>query len=425
MSVEQATVQEQPEAKAVDVNVEGGSENVQTEVDEQLQVTPVLATKGGRETSDRILYVGNLDKDITEELLKQYFQVGGAIANVKVLVDKNNEEANYAFVEYHQPHDANVAFQTLDGKQIENNVIKINWAFQSQQVSSEDTFNLFVGDLNVDVDDETLSSTFKEFPTFIQAHVMWDMLSGRSRGYGFVSFGKQEEAQNAMDAKQGFNLNGRAIRINWASKREPQQQKQRPRSNRGGFRNNIPGHQQFRGPPPPPQVAMKGSPNAPGPMGMHPQGIPPQAHPVPPPVNPQALDNMLRRAPQRVTTAYIGNIPHFAQEPDLIPLLQNFGFIIDFKHYPEKGCCFIKYDTHEQAAVCIVALANFPFQGRNLKTGWGKEKPTFMPNGMVPPQHMQHQSQPHTPVEDTVDRVPEQFPETPDMSTPAEQEAQG
>ncbi|AGO10749.1 AaceriAGR390Cp [[Ashbya] aceris (nom. inval.)] len=345
---------------------------VESAAEEAVAATPVLATKGGRETSDRILYVGNLDKTINEATLKQYFQVGGPIANVKVLVDKNNEEANYAFVEYRQPRDANVAFQTLDGKQIENNVIKINWAYQSQQVSSEDTFNLFVGDLNVDVDEETLSSTFKEFPTFIQAHVMWDMQSGRSRGYGFVSFGEQEEAQKAMDAKQGFNLNGRAIRVNWAAKRE-NQHAARPRSNRGGFRGGS-GHQQFRAMP---QGAHLGATAPGGPMPL-------QGPPVPPPVNPQAVEAMIRRAHQRVTTAYIGNIPHFAQEPDLIPLLQNFGYIIDFKHYAEKGCCFVKYDTHDQAALCIVALANFPFQGRTLRTGWGKEKPSFVPNGAVP-----------------------------------------
>lgn len=377
MSVEKV-VQQQAQEKS-DVRVRDAS---LIEQEEQVQATPVLAAKGGRETSDRILYVGNLDKNISEEVVKQYFQVGGAIANVKVLVDKNNEKANYAFVEYHQARDASVAFKTLDGKQIENNVIKINWAFQSQQVSSEDTFNLFVGDLNVDVDDETLSSTFREFPTFVQAHVMWDMLSGRSRGYGFVSFGKKEEAQNAMDVKQRFILNGRALRINWASKRELQPHKQRVRSVQIGFRNNTPGHQQFYAPSS--QTSMMGSSNAAGSMGMALQALPHQASPV----NPQFIENLIRRASHRVTTAYIGNISHFAQEHDLILLLQNFGFIIDFKHYQKKGCCFIKYDTHEQAAVCIVSLANFPFKGRNLKTGWGKEKPNFIPNGMVFPQLM-------------------------------------
>ncbi|SCV05374.1 LANO_0H06084g1_1 [Lachancea nothofagi CBS 11611] len=385
-------------------------------------VTPANASRGGRETSDRILYVGNLDLTVTEEMLRQYFQVGGSIANVKILMDKNNKEANYAFVEFHKPHDANVAFQTLDGKQIENRVVKINWAFQSQQVSSEDTFNLFVGDLSVDVDDEKLANTFKDVPTFIQAHVMWDMQTGRSRGYGFVSFGDQSQAQKAMEHSQGTVVNGRAIRINWASKREhsnnnsnisnshnngdPYQMNSRgsgPR--RGGFRGHS--NNQFRNPMAP--MGMPPTRGAPMPaMGIPTQaplsqGPQPQGPVMLPQAPPQAVEAMIRSAPLRVTTVYIGNIPHFASEQDLIPLLQNFGFIVDFKHYADRGCCFVKYGTHEQAAVCILTLGNFPFQGRNFRTGWGKEKPTYIPQpksevaelpmGQIPVQNVQPEAQ--------------------------------
>ncbi|CAL9731401.1 nuclear and cytoplasmic polyadenylated RNA-binding protein Pub1p [Monosporozyma unispora] len=358
-------------------------------------VVPANATHGGRETSNNVLYVGNLDKSITEDVLKQYFQVAGQVVDVKVMVDKKSNYVNYAFVEYLKSHDASVALQTLNGIQIENNKIKINKAFQSQQsTSDENTFNLFIGDLNIDIDDESLSASFKDFPSYIQAHVMWDMQTGRSRGYGFVSFADQEQAQLAMDAMQGKELNGRPIRINWATKREPQQQQQNTNMNRrGGFRNNNNNNRRGNNnnnnmmPPQQQQQLQNGMPPMSGPM----DAIPPQQHQnqqqppqqqgpmVPPPVNPQAIDDMIRRAPPRVTTAYIGNIPHFATEADLIPLLQNFGFILDFTHYPEKGCCFIKYDTHEQAAVCIVALANFNFQGRNLRTGWGKERSNFVP----------------------------------------------
>ncbi|KAK5781968.1 Pub1p PWA37_000738 [Arxiozyma heterogenica] len=361
-------------------------------------IVPANATQGGRETSDKILYVGNLDKSIAEDVLKQYFQVAGQVVDVKIMVDKKNNHVNYAFVEYLKAHDASVALQTLNGIQIENNKIKINKAFQSQQsTSDENTFNLFVGDLNVDINDEALSNAFKDFPSYIQAHVMWDMQTGRSRGYGFVSFSDQEQAQVAMDQMQGKELNGRPIRINWATKREPQQHNNHNHNNhnhmnrRGGFRNNnhnrrggmisFASLQQQNG-----MLPMNGPMDGMAPQQNQPQPpLPPpqqqQGPMIPPPVNPQAIDDMIRRAPPRVTTAYIGNIPHFATEADLIPLLQNFGFILDFTHYPEKGCCFIKYDTHEQAAVCIVALANFNFQGRNLRTGWGKERTTFIPQG--------------------------------------------
>ena len=414
------------------------NEKEKSKSSEPPQVVPASAIHGGRETSDRVLYVGNLDKSITEDILKQYFQVAGQISEVKIMVDKKNSHVNYAFVEYLKTHDAKVALQTLNGIQIENNRVKINWAFQSQQnLNDENTFNLFVGDLNVDVDDEALRNIFKDFPTYIQAHVMWDMQTGRSRGYGFVSFGDKEQAQNAMNTLQGKEISGRPVRINWATKRENNKNNNNGPRRGAGYRgnnnynyNNNNNSNQYGGsnsrgnsmmPPLPPSsmpMSMTLDSMVPGlqtqPQGMQigggqmPQGVmggpPPPPHmqqqqqrqqgqrpttPMvpPPPVNPQAIDDMIRRAPPGVTTAYIGNIPHFATEADLIPLLQNFGFILDFSYYPEKGCCFIKYDTHEQAAVCIVALANFNFQGRNLRTGWGKERNTFMPPQPQPQPH--------------------------------------
>lgn len=385
---------EKPEE--VSQEVEGDNASQEND-DDKPSVVPASATKGGRETSDRVLYVGNLDKSITEDLLKQYFQAGGPIQNVKIIEDMKNEYVNYAFVEYIRSHDANFALQTLNGVQLENKTLKINWAFETQQAAeNDDTFNLFVGDLNVDVDDETLAGTFREFPTFIQAHVMWDMQTGRSRGYGFVSFSNQEEAQKAMDAMQGKDLSGRQIRINWATKRERNMGNNfgNNRGSRGGnFRpyGNQGHHNRNNRNMMPPAMGMPMDgmmPMQQGQQNGQQPNVQQQQPMVPPPVNPQAIEDMIRRAPPRVTTAYIGNIPHYATEADLIPLLQNFGFILDFTHYPEKGCCFIKYDTHEQAAVCIVALANFPFQGRNLRTGWGKERTNFMPPQGAPGQQM-------------------------------------
>lgn len=383
------------------IEVEREVEKVENDVEEEEKsnVVPASATKGGRETSDKVLYVGNLDKSITEDLLKQYFQAGGPIQNVKIIVDNKNNYVNYAFVEYVRAHDANVALQTLNGVQLENKTLKINRAFQTQQASeNEENFNLFVGDLNIDVDDETLTSHFREFPSFIQAHVMWDMQTGRSRGYGFVSFSSEEDAQKAMETMQGKELNGRQIRINWATKREKNSY-----GNNNNNNNNNNGNYGGRGGNFRPYGNNRNNRNMMQPaMGMPMDGMMPmqqaqqnghqvnqQQQPmVPPPVNPQAIEDMIRSAPARITTAYIGNIQHFATEADLIPLLQNFGFILDFTYYPEKGHCFIKYDTHEQAAVCIVALANFPFQGRNLKTGWGKERTNYMPPQGGPGQPM-------------------------------------
>ena len=97
-------------------------------------------------------------------------------------------------------------------------------------------------------------------------------------------------------------------------------------------------------------------------------------------MSPQSYDIVLRQTPSWQTTVYLGNIAHFTQQQELIPLLQNFGFIVDFKFHPERGCAFVKYDTHERAALAIIQLAGFNLNGRPLKCGWGKERPPQFQN---------------------------------------------
>ncbi len=55
----------------------------------------------------------------------------------------------------------------------------------------EDTlghYHVFVGDLGPEVNDEALGKAFGAFGTLSEARVMWDMNSGKSRGYGFLAF---------------------------------------------------------------------------------------------------------------------------------------------------------------------------------------------------------------------------------------------
>ena len=71
---------------------------------------------------------------------------------------------------------------------------------------------IFVGDLSPEVNDEGLRNAFSKFESLKQAHVMWDMQTSRSRGYGFVTFGNQSDAELALQTMNGEWLCGRAIR---------------------------------------------------------------------------------------------------------------------------------------------------------------------------------------------------------------------
>ncbi|CAG8817607.1 11272_t:CDS:2, partial [Racocetra persica] len=108
---------------------------------------------------------------------------------------------NYGFVEFNDHRSAEQALQTLNGRKIYNMEIKVNWAFQGQQGHKEDTSNhyhIFVGDLSPEVNDEVLAKAFSAFGSMSDARVMWDVNSGKSRGYGFVAFRDKTDAEQAI-----------------------------------------------------------------------------------------------------------------------------------------------------------------------------------------------------------------------------------
>jgi RNA recognition motif-containing protein len=88
---------------------------------------------------------------------------------------------------------------------------------------------LYVGNMSYDVDSSTLEQMFTPFGTVESAQVITDRVTGRSKGFGFVEMGSDEEAQKAIEALNGKDSNGRALTVNEAKPRED-----RPRTGGGG-----------------------------------------------------------------------------------------------------------------------------------------------------------------------------------------------
>ena len=80
---------------------------------------------------------------------------------------------------------------------------------------------LYVGNLAWDTNEETLRSTFgSDGRTVTDTHIVMDRDSGRPRGFAFVEMGSDEEAQAAIAALDGTELDGRNIRVNEAQERQ-------------------------------------------------------------------------------------------------------------------------------------------------------------------------------------------------------------
>jgi cold-inducible RNA-binding protein len=79
---------------------------------------------------------------------------------------------------------------------------------------------LFVGNLSFQTTENDLQDAFAAYGTVVEANLMMDRMSGRPRGFGFVTMSSAEEAQKAIDALNGKELGGRALTVNVARPRE-------------------------------------------------------------------------------------------------------------------------------------------------------------------------------------------------------------
>jgi hypothetical protein len=78
---------------------------------------------------------------------------------------------------------------------------------------------LFVGGLSWDTTTEDLTNAFAKFGAIVDATVILDRATGRSRGFGFVTFEKPPDANEAVKAMNGAELDGRILKVNLAESR--------------------------------------------------------------------------------------------------------------------------------------------------------------------------------------------------------------
>jgi RNA recognition motif-containing protein len=90
---------------------------------------------------------------------------------------------------------------------------------------------LFVGNLAFATTENDLQDAFAAFGTVMEVNLMMDRMTGKSRGFAFVTMSSPEEAQRAIEGLHGKNLGGRDLTVNVARPRE-----ERPGGGGGGYR---------------------------------------------------------------------------------------------------------------------------------------------------------------------------------------------
>ncbi|KAH7520057.1 hypothetical protein FEM48_Zijuj08G0103500 [Ziziphus jujuba var. spinosa] len=158
---------------------------------------------------------------VSEELLWELFVQAGPVVNVYVPKDRvTNLHQGYGFVEFRSEEDADYAIKVLNMIKLYGKPIRVNKASQDKK-SLDVGANLFIGNLDPDVDEKLLYDTFSAFGVIVtNPKIMRDPDTGNSRGFGFISYDSFEASDAAIEAMNGQYLCNRQITVSYAYKKD-------------------------------------------------------------------------------------------------------------------------------------------------------------------------------------------------------------
>lgn len=187
---------------------------------------------------DLKLFVGNLPFNVDSATLAELFEKAGNVQMVEVIYDKvTGRSRGFGFVTMSSIAEVQAAENQFNGYELEGRPMRVNSgpppkkddSFRASRGggggrSFDNTNRVYVGNLAWSVDNLALETLFREQGNVVEAKVVYDRDSGRSRGFGFVTFSSSDEVDSAVEQLNGVDLDGRNIRVSVADAPPPRRQ---------------------------------------------------------------------------------------------------------------------------------------------------------------------------------------------------------
>lgn len=175
----------------------------------------------------RKLYVVNLPWSFSTDDLKKAFSECGTVKDVDLIKNKDGKNRGYAFVTMASGEEAQAVIDKFNSKELSGRTIGVEYARRLKKprpqpppvvLEKETRHKLYVSNLQWKVRSSHLREFFSADFSPVSVRVVFESASGRSAGYGFVSFGTREEAEAALSALDEKELMGRPVRLKFSEK---------------------------------------------------------------------------------------------------------------------------------------------------------------------------------------------------------------
>ncbi|PAA80002.1 hypothetical protein BOX15_Mlig003719g5, partial [Macrostomum lignano] len=264
----------------------------------------VMAAPIEERNQDATVYVGGLDEKVTEAIIWELFLQAGPVVNVHMPKDRiTGQHQGYGFVEFQTEDDADYAMKIMNMIKLYGKPMRVNKA-SAHQKQMDIGANIFIGNLDPEVDEKLLFDTFSAFGVILQTpKIMRDPETGNSRGFAFINYASFDASDAAIEAMNGQYLCNRPIQISYAFKKDSKGERhgsaaerllaaQNPLSQSDRPHQNFAEAPPMPPPPPPPpsmSMSMPMPPTTPGMMSAPPPPPPYRCRIRPPPPPPQGM----------------------------------------------------------------------------------------------------------------------------------------
>jgi len=271
-----------------------------------------------------VLYVGNLDKRVTDQMMLNILRTGLQHIKEKILSasmfpnDMNSMEG-YCFVQFEDNNSACQAMTFLNGREFCGKKVKVNWATNSGGGGPPKVLgtsvSIYVGNLDDDINETDLKTAFEPFGELLNVKVVRDPVTNKSKNIGFISFTNKPDAEKAIRDMHGAMLKTRPIKTNWATRNQNQRREE------------------------------------------------------------MDYDEVYKATNVDNCTVYVGGIPNNVNDDAVRRHFEDYGKLIDLRIFAAKNYAFIKFESHAAAATAICKTNGTELNGSCLKCWWGKEGP--------------------------------------------------
>ncbi|KAL8724044.1 MAG: hypothetical protein Q9181_007013 [Wetmoreana brouardii] len=191
------------------------------------------ATTGADDPAKANLFVGNLSWNVDEDWLVREFDKFGELKGVRIMTDKESGRSRgFGYVEYVNAADGVKAHAEMTGAIIDGRTINLDFStprkekpagdYQERSNRYGDAINppsttIFCANLAFGATQDDVGDAFGEHAEIKAVRIPTDASTGQMKGFAYVEFNSIEDATTAFEAMKGQSINGRSIRLDYAT----------------------------------------------------------------------------------------------------------------------------------------------------------------------------------------------------------------